>query len=79
MSQHGGLLVTVLGLDPKPACYTLGGESVETALAPLALVKLLAPQERPERILAKLKERARLVDGRVASASRNRWVHYVVM
>lgn len=45
-------LVTVLGIDPKPARYTLDERSVEAMLAPLALVQLLTYARRPERILA---------------------------
>ncbi len=49
---EGPLLVTVLGISTNRARYTLGGQTVETVLAPLALVKLLAPEQRPGRILA---------------------------
>ena len=31
------LLLTVLGKDPTPARYTLGGREIETQLAPVAL------------------------------------------
>ena len=48
----GGLLVTVLGTNPRPARYTLRESSVEAALAPLALVQLLPEGRRPSRILA---------------------------
>jgi hypothetical protein len=48
----GALLVTVLGTDPKPARYTIQGNSVEAMLAPLALVQLLPEDSRPSRILA---------------------------
>jgi CRISPR-associated DxTHG motif protein len=46
------LLLTVLGIDPKVARYSLGGSSVEATLAPLALVQLLPPARRPDRIRA---------------------------
>jgi hypothetical protein len=45
-------LVTVLGLAPKPARYTLDGRSVEPMLAPLTLMHLLPPDRRPSRIIA---------------------------
>lgn len=45
-------LVTVLGTDPRPARYQFEGSSVETDLAPLALVQLLPDDRRPCRILA---------------------------
>lgn len=55
----GALLVTVLGTDPKPARYTLQGQSVEAILAPLALVQILPEDRRPSRILALCTEKAR--------------------
>ena len=42
----------MLGTNPKPARYTLEGNSVDATLAPLALVRLLPEQRRPSRILA---------------------------
>jgi CRISPR-associated DxTHG motif protein len=51
-AEEGPMLVTVLGTNPKRACYTLGGQSAETDLAPLALVKLLPSERRPARIVA---------------------------
>lgn len=49
---NGGLLVTVLGTNPKPARYALDERSVEAVLAPLALVQLLPEDRRPSRVLA---------------------------
>jgi CRISPR-associated (Cas) DxTHG family len=48
----GAWLVTVLGTDPKPARYTLGGQSAEAVLVPLALGQLLPVDRRPTQILA---------------------------
>jgi hypothetical protein len=45
-------LVTGLGIDLKPARYTLHERSVEAPLAPLALVQLLPTDHRPARVLA---------------------------
>ena len=46
------LLLTVLGISPQPAMYTLGGRNYEANLSPLALLKLLKPEDRPNQVLA---------------------------
>ena len=46
------LLLTVLGNEPKRARYTLNDRVVEARLAPIALLKLLPEEERPDRVLA---------------------------
>lgn len=46
------LLLTVLGRNPKEACYALGEKRVKDQLAPLALIELLAEAERPDRVVA---------------------------
>jgi CRISPR-associated DxTHG motif protein len=52
--ESGGehLLLTVLGLDPKLATYTLGGRRCVASLAPCALLALLPAAGRPDRIIA---------------------------
>jgi hypothetical protein len=55
----GTWLVTVLGIAPRPARYTLDGHSAEAMLAPLALVQLLPAERRPARILALCTAQAR--------------------
>lgn len=46
------LLLTVLGIRPKTAVYSLGDERCEANLSPLALLELLEPEDRPRRVLA---------------------------
>ena len=46
------LLLTVLGTKPREALYTFDGRKERAQLAPVALLKLLAPADRPNRILA---------------------------
>ena len=46
------LLLTVLGTNPKPACYTLKGRQAKAQLAPIALLGLLPKVARPVRVLA---------------------------
>ena len=46
------LLLTVLGRNPKPARYALGDRRIEARLAPVALMNLLPPEERPGQVLA---------------------------
>jgi CRISPR-associated DxTHG motif protein len=46
------LLLTVLGLTPKLARYTLDGQASRMSLAPCALLELLPPVDRPDRIVA---------------------------
>jgi len=46
------ILVTVLGTNPQPACYTLNGRNVEANLASLALLQLLPEKDIPSQILA---------------------------
>ena len=48
--QH--ILLTVLGTNPSGAEYTLHGTAREASLAPLALLELLPPADRPDRVLA---------------------------
>ena len=46
-------LLTVLGKDPKPTCYELGGKEAEAPLAPVALLKFLdSAKEKPSHVLA---------------------------
>lgn len=61
VSRSGGsarplrVLLTVLGLKPKPASYAFeapGAAAVEADLAPAALFDLLPAEERPDRLLA---------------------------
>lgn len=58
MSQH--LLLTGLGINPRPGRYQLAGaaETHEATLAPVALLHLLAPEKRPELVLAFCTEKA---------------------
>ena len=49
-TQH--LLLTVLGIDPQPACYTLGERHAKAKFAPVALLELLPDTERPDLVLA---------------------------
>ncbi len=46
------LLLTVLGTNSSKACYSLGGQTTEAKLAPIALLKLLQQEERPSQIMA---------------------------
>ena len=46
------LLLTVLGTNPRPACYGLGDRQAEAKLAPIALLDLLPEADRPRRVLA---------------------------
>ena len=46
------LLLTVLGTNPRPARYSLAGQESEAKLAPVALLDLLQPTERPNRVMA---------------------------
>ena len=46
------LLLTVLGTNPKPACYTLKGRQAKAQLAPIALLGLLPKGAQPNRVLA---------------------------
>ena len=46
------VLLTVLGLAPRPARYVLGGREAEARLAPVALLDLLPPADRPGRVVA---------------------------
>ena len=50
MREH--LLLTVLGTNPRPARYTLGGREAEAPLAAVALFSLLPKEDRPDRVLA---------------------------
>lgn len=49
-SSH--VLLTVLGTNPREACYSLNGQTVKAQLAPLALLSLLPPDQQPDRIVA---------------------------
>ena len=46
------LLLTVLGTKPRTARYSLAGQEAEATLAPIALLDLLRPTERPNRVMA---------------------------
>ena len=46
------VLVTLLGTNPRPACYVLDGDQSDARFAPVALVNLLAEDDRPDRVLA---------------------------
>ena len=46
------LLLTVLGTNSSSAVYGLGDRECEANLSPLALIDMLAPGERPGRVLA---------------------------
>ena len=52
MAKRKHLLLTVLGTAPKPACYALGDRRAEARLAPVALMELLPPEDRPDHVLA---------------------------
>lgn len=52
MTKRRHLLLTVLGTAPKPACYVLGDGRSEARLAPVALMELLSPDDRPDCVLA---------------------------
>ena len=54
------VLLTILGVDPKPAEYARGEERQIARLAPVALFGLLPPAERPEVVVALCTEQARL-------------------
>ena len=54
------LLLTVLGRDPKPACYALAERECEASLAPVALYDLLPKEERPGRVVALCTPEARV-------------------
>ncbi len=58
MSRH--LLLTGLGVNPRPGQYQLAGaaEIYKATLAPVALLHLLAPEKRPELVLAFCTEKA---------------------
>ena len=49
---HDHLLLTVLGTQARSARYALNGREREAQLAPLALLDLLPPDARPNRVLA---------------------------
>ena len=53
------MLLTVLGRNPRPACYSLGDRQAEARLAPLALLEMLPDTERPDQILAICTDEAR--------------------
>ena len=46
------LLLTVLGTNPRTARYSLAGQEAEAILAPIALLNLVPPTERPNRVMA---------------------------
>ena len=54
------VLLTILGVDPKPAEYARGEERQMARLAPVALFGLLPPAKRPEVVVALCTEQARL-------------------
>jgi len=56
--QREHLLLTVLGTNPKQACYGLEDRKAEAQLAPLALLELLSKSERPNHVLALCTEEA---------------------
>ena len=49
---HKHVLLTVLGLAPRPARYLLGDREAEARLAPVALLDLLPPADRPGHVVA---------------------------
>ncbi len=49
-SEH--LMLTILGINPSQARYTLGNDEHESELAPVALLELLPVEKQPDRILA---------------------------
>ncbi len=51
-SERQHLLLTVLGTNPRPACYELAGRQIEADLAPGALLDLLPEMDKPNRVLA---------------------------
>ncbi|MEW5980208.1 MAG: TM1812 family CRISPR-associated protein [Acidobacteriota bacterium] len=53
------ILLTGLGERAKRVCYTLGGRQVTAELAPLALIQLLEPPDRPHRVFAMVTRGAR--------------------
>ena len=57
MGEH--LLLTVLGTNTNLVRYTLGGRDREACVAPAALIELLPPTERPDRVLAICTPRAK--------------------
>lgn len=52
------VLLTVLGTNPRAACYSLAGRSCEALIAPLALLRLLPSEERPDCVIALCTEEA---------------------
>ena len=46
------MLLAVLGLAPRPARYVLGEREADARLAPVALLDLLPPADRPHRVVA---------------------------
>lgn len=52
MEKRKHLLLTVLGTAPKPARYAMGDRRAEARLAPVALMELLPPEDRPDHVLA---------------------------
>ena len=51
-------LLTVLGTNPREATYALHGATVTTNLAPLALLELLPPNQKPDCVVALCTEEA---------------------
>jgi len=57
--QHPShILLTVLGTNPRAATYALQGEVCEAPLAPLALLRLLPPEQQPDHVVALCTEEA---------------------
>jgi len=56
-TQH--ILLTALGREQRSTVYALHGRSVEEPLAPLALLRLLPPDAKPNRVLALCTEGAK--------------------
>ncbi len=54
------VLLTVLGLDPKPVQYALQNRCVKARLAPIALLDLLPQEQRPHQVLAICTPKAKL-------------------
>ena len=50
--SHGHILMTLLGTNPRPACYVLDEHRVDARLAPVALFGLLPENDRPNQVLA---------------------------
>jgi CRISPR-associated DxTHG motif protein len=46
------ILLTVLGTNPREATYELNNKTAQAALAPLALMALLPPEQQPDKIIA---------------------------